>query len=183
MCSRLSQRIRLVRCADDTDGISPSTSCGDLVKSRPQHLECQRRVKKWSPERSHRARWISAFGDRRIGDRVTFRRQRMRQKLRRSCGDSCLHFESREEPTQTPSRELIKACQDPQGTHDANTPHRSETSGVAERVVPQAKKETAPAMVQSCFPEERWICAMECCCYVRKVHDKIANGTTTYGEM
>ena len=45
------------------------------------------------------------------------------------------------------AKEFLKACQDRHWTHDTNTPHRSETNGIAERAV-QWRKETATAMLQ-----------------------------------
>ena len=65
-------------------------------------------------------------------------------------------------------QEVFFVCPDLQWTHDRNSPHRSETNGIAERAVRRRVKEGIPiAMVQSGFPEEWWDCAMECYCNVR----------------
>ena len=42
------------------------------------------------------------------------------------------------------------------------------------------KEGTAVALVQSGLPEEWCDCAMECGCYLRNVHDKIADGKTAF---
>ena len=76
--------------------------------------------------------------------------------------------------------EFIKACQDLKWSQDTNALHRSETSRIVERAVRRARAGTATAMVQSGRPDEWWDCATECCCYLRKVHDKMADGTTAY---
>ena len=78
------------------------------------------------------------------------------------------------------SQEHSEACQDSQWNHDTSTPHRSETNGVAERAVRRVKEGTAVAVVQSGPPEEWWDCAMEYCCYLRNVHDKMSDDLTEY---
>ena len=65
------------------------------------------------------------------------------------------------------SKEFTKACQDMQGTHDMNTHHRSETDGIAKRAVTEG---TATAQE----------CVMQRYCYLRNVHDKMADGKTSY---
>ena len=71
--------------------------------------------------------------------------------------------------------EFIKACQDRKWSQDTNTPHRSGTNRIAERAVRRARAGTATATVQSGRPDEWWDCATECCCYLRNVHDKLAD--------
>ena len=60
-------------------------------------------------------------------------------------------------------------------------------NGVAQRAVCTVKEGTAVAPVRSGRPEEWWHCAMECCCYFRTVHDRVADGKTTvekrYGKQ
>ena len=56
----------------------------------------------------------------------------------------------------------------------------TETNGVAERAVRRVKEGTATALVQGGPPEEWWDCPMECYCYLRNVHDKIADGKTAF---
>ena len=74
------------------------------------------------------------------------------------------------------SQEFVGALPDLQWSHDTSTPHRSETKWV-ERAVRRVRQGTAIAQVQSGLPEEWWDCAMECCCYLSNVHDKMADGT------
>ena len=38
-------------------------------------------------------------------------------------------------------------------------------------------------MVQSGLPEDWWDCALECCCHLRNVHDKMADGKTAYENI
>ena len=80
------------------------------------------------------------------------------------------------------SKEFIEARQDLQWNQDTSTPHRSETNGVAERAVRRVKEGKAIALVHSGLPEEWWDRAMECCCYLRNVHDKMADGKTAFEQ-
>ena len=61
-----------------------------------------------------------------------------------------------------------------------NTPRRSETNGIAARGVRRVKEGTATAMVQSAPPDQWWDGAMECSCFFRSVHDKMAGGKTAW---
>ena len=74
------------------------------------------------------------------------------------------------------SKEFIGACPYLQWTHLRNTPRRSETNKITERVVPRVTKSTPTARVQSGRPEQWWHRAMECFSYVRNVRDKMADG-------
>ena len=71
---------------------------------------------------------------------------------------------------------LIKACQDLQWNHDTSTPHRSETNKVEERTVLRVKASTSLALVHGGFPDG----GRECHCYLRHVHDKMADGKTDF---
>ena len=53
-------------------------------------------------------------------------------------------------------------------------------NGVAERALRRAKEGTAVALTQSGLPEEWRDCVMECYCYLRNVHDKMAYGETAF---
>ena len=68
------------------------------------------------------------------------------------------------------AKEFITACQ---LIHSL----AQKTNDVAERVVRRVEEVTA-ATVQSGFPEERWDCAMKCCC-LRNVHE-MADGKTAF---
>ena len=84
------------------------------------------------------------------------------------------------------SKEFIETCQDLQWNHDSSTPHRSETNGVTERAVRRVKEGIAIAPVQNGLPQEWVDFAMECCCYLLNVHDKMTDSKTAfekrYGE-
>ena len=80
------------------------------------------------------------------------------------------------------SEELVTTCQGLQWHDDTSTPHRSETNGVAESAVRTVKEGTAVVLVQVGLPVERKDCAMECCCYLRNLQDKMADGQTAIGK-
>ena len=79
------------------------------------------------------------------------------------------------------SREFMNtACRDLQWNHDTSELDRSETNGVADRAVRRVREGTTIALEHSGVPEEGWYCAMECSCYLRNVHDKMADGKTAF---
>ena len=55
-------------------------------------------------------------------------------------------------------KEFMKACPYLQWTHLRNTPHRSDTNKIAERVVRRVNAGTPTARVPSGLPEEWWDC-------------------------
>ena len=66
-----------------------------------------------------------------------------------------------------------------QWTHDTNTPQRSENQWYHRKSCPTCKKDrTATATVQRGFRQKGWDRAMEGCCYLRNVHDKMAGVKT-----
>ena len=82
------------------------------------------------------------------------------------------------EPTRKPkviytdnSLEFGKACEDLSWDHCASTPHRSETHGIAERVVRMLKDGTFAGL-----DNEWWEDSMECYCYLRNIHGKLSDG-------
>ena len=156
---------------------TPETRRWDLTRwmtySGPQHLEPRRKVKERSTERSHRAKRMLV-----LVAELSHEKAKMRKKQHLAWGDFCLHSRSLGESTQTISKEFIKACPFLQWTHLRNTPHLSETNKIAERVVPRVKEGTPTARVQSGRPEQWWDRAMECCCHLPNVHDKMADGKT-----
>ena len=124
--------------------------------------------------RPHRAKWIFVM------DTV----------LPKDVGETASSLRRFLPPVQKPgrvypdnSREFAKACQDLQWTHDANTSHRSETNGIAERVVRPVKKGTARAMVQKSFPKQggtvRWNVLGTC----GQCTTKIAHGKTAFENV
>ena len=78
------------------------------------------------------------------------------------------------------SLEIGKACEDLSWNHCTSTPHRSETSGIAERAVRRVKEGTSAVLLQS-GPNENW-CAdsMECYTYLGNVQDLLSDGKTPY---
>ena len=77
----------------------------------------------------------------RIGYKVVLRQnQDARQKQQHVCRGSCFHPKRTGVYVYTDSsKEFIKAFQEPQWTHDTNTPHRSESNDIAARVVRRVK--------------------------------------------
>ena len=59
-----------------------------------------------------------------------------------------------------------------------STPHRSETSGVAERTVRKVKEGTSAELLQSGSDEKWWADPMACYCYLRNVQDLLSDGKT-----
>ena len=64
--------------------------------------------------------------------------------------------------------------------HRTSTPHRSETSGIAERAVRRVKEGTSAVLLQSGLDERWWSDSMECYCYLRNAQDLLADGKTPY---
>ena len=62
---------------------------------------------------------------------------------------------------------------------DLSSPHRSDTSGIAERAVRRVTECTSAVLPQSGL-DERWADSMECFCYLRNVQDLLADGKTPY---
>ena len=58
--------------------------------------------------------------------------------------------------------EFMKVCDEIMWTYDTSTPHRSETTGFAERAVRRVKDGTAATLVQCGFCDGWWSDAMEC---------------------
>ena len=61
------------------------------------------------------------------------------------------------------SLEFGKACD---WNHCTSTPHRSETSGTAERAARRIKERTSAVSLQSGLDEKWWAASMECYCYL-----------------
>ena len=71
------------------------------------------------------------------------------------------------------SLEFGKACEDLSWNHCTSTPHRSETSGIAERAVRRVKEGTSAVLLQSGLNESWWADSLECNTYLRKRHRSI----------
>ena len=78
------------------------------------------------------------------------------------------------------SLEFSKACEDLSWNHCTTTPHRSETSGIAERAVRRVKEGTSAVLLQSGLNESWWADSMECYTYLRNVTDLLSDGKTPY---
>ena len=77
------------------------------------------------------------------------------------------------------SWEFGKACEDLSWNHCTSTPHRSETHGIAERVVCRVKEGTSAVLLQSGLDENWWADSMECYTYLRNVTDLLSDGKTS----
>ena len=71
-----------------------------------------------------------------------------------------------------------KACEDLSWNHCTPTPHRSETTGTAERAVRRVKEGTSAVLLQSGLDENWWADSMECYTYLRNVTDLLSDGKT-----
>ena len=90
------------------------------------------------------------------------------------------------EPTRQPkviytdnSLEFGKACEDLSWNLCTSTPHRSETSGIAERAV-RVKEGTSAVLLQSSLDNSRWTDSMECNCHLRNIQDLLSDGSKPY---
>ena len=76
------------------------------------------------------------------------------------------------------SIEFGKACEDLSWNHRTSTPHRSETNGIAERVVRRIKEGTYAVLLQSGLDEKWWADSMESYWYLRNIQDLLSDGKT-----
>ena len=60
------------------------------------------------------------------------------------------------------------------------SPHRSETNGIAERAVRGVKEGTSAILLQSGLNESWWANSMECYTYLRNIQDLLSDGKTPY---
>ena len=78
------------------------------------------------------------------------------------------------------SLEFGKACEDLSWNHCTSTPHRSGTTGIAERAVRKVKEGTYAVLLQSGANESWWADSMECYTYLRNVTDLLSVWKTPY---
>ena len=78
------------------------------------------------------------------------------------------------------SLEFGKSCEELSWNHCTSTPHRSETSGIAERAVREVKEGTSAVLLQSGLDNEWWEDSMEWYTYLRNVQDLLSDGKTPY---
>ena len=81
------------------------------------------------------------------------------------------------------SMELGKACEDSSWNHRTSTPHRSGTTGIAERAVRRTKEGTSAVLLQSGLDEKWWADSTECHCHLRNVQDHQADGKTLENHL
>ena len=67
--------------------------------------------------------------------------------------------------------------------HCTSTPHRSDTNGIAERVVRRVKEGTSAVLLQSDLNESWLADSMECYTYLRNVTDLLSDGRTPYERL
>ena len=78
--------------------------------------------------------------------------------------------------------EFGKACEDLSWNHRTSTPHRSETTGIAERAVRRVKEGTSAVLLHSGLNESWWAVSMECYTYLRNITDPLSDGKTPYAR-
>ena len=78
------------------------------------------------------------------------------------------------------SIEFGKSCEYLSWNHSTPTPHRSETNGIAQRVVRRIKEGTSAVLLQSGLDEKWWADSMECYCCLRNMQDLLSDGKTLY---
>ena len=78
------------------------------------------------------------------------------------------------------SLEFGKSCEDPSWNHRISTPHRSETSSIAERAVRRVKEGTSAVLLQSGLDEKWWADSMKWYTNLRNIQDFVAEGKTPY---
>ena len=73
-----------------------------------------------------------------------------------------------------------KLCEDLSWNHCTSKPHRSDTSGIAERAVRRVKEGTSAVLFQSGLDEKRWADSKEYYTYLRNVTDLSSDRKTPY---
>ena len=131
---------------------SKDRNCDICLRTKITRAPCRRRVGRVVPRAEN-------FGDLITADHKVL-------------GEGC---ESRNN-----SLEFGKACEDLSWNHCTSTPHRSETSAIAERSVRRVKEGTSAVLLQSGLDEKWWADSMECYCYLRNVTDLLSDGKTRY---
>ena len=71
--------------------------------------------------------------------------------------------------------EFGKCCEELSCNHRTSTLHRSETNGIAERVIRRVKEGTSAVLLQSELDDKLWSDSMECYRYLRNAQDLLAN--------
>ena len=66
--------------------------------------------------------------------------------------------------------------------HFTSTPHRSETTGIAQRAVRRVKEGTSAVLLQSGLGNEWWAVSLECYCFLRNIQDLLSEGKAPCGR-
>ena len=103
-------------------------------------------------------------------------------RRREVCQNSWSRRTNQKLKTPTTRRNLGKHVKGLSWNHRTSTPHRSETSCIAERAVRRVKEGTSAVLLQSGLDERWWSDSMECYCYLRSVQDLQSDGKTPYED-
>ena len=95
-------------------------------------------------------------------------KQKLLRKRKGACKGSWSRPANQKSFTLTTSLEFGKYCEDLSWNHCTSTPHKSETSGIAERAVRRVKRKNICGTVAIGLDNEWWADSMECYCYLRK---------------
>ena len=111
---------------------------------------------------------------------LTHVKRKLLRKPTRACRSSWSRPGNQKSFTLTNSLEFDKYWEGLSWNHCTSTPHRSETSGIAERAVRRIKEGTSAVLLQSGLDEMWWADSMECYCYLRNIQDLLSDGKTPY---
>ena len=78
------------------------------------------------------------------------------------------------------SLEFGKSCEELSWNRRTSTPRRSETNGIAERVVRRVKEGTSAVLLQSGVVEQWWADSVECHCFLLNVQDLLSDRKTPH---
>ena len=114
------------------------------------------------------------------GSRQIRAEQKLLRKHKGACKSSWSQIGNLKSFTLTIPWNFGKACEDLSWNHCTSTPHRSETSGIAERAVRRVKEGTSAVLLQSGLNENWCADSMECYTCLRNVQDLVSDGKTPY---
>ena len=107
-------------------------------------------------------------------------KQRLHKRRKGVCESSSSHHQRHKLFVRKIHWHSQKSCEVLKWNHRNSTPHRSETSGIAERAVRRVKESTLTVLLQSGLDEKGWADSLGCYCYMRNVQDLLADGKTFY---
>ena len=115
--------------------------------------------------------------DNRIGHRAISRKAQTHKKHHLACGDSCLHSKSRDGSSQTIRRSSSKRVRICNGHPTRNSSSFRNQRGRGKPCSTCKKKEQRQRWFKEAYPTNDGP-ALGCGCYLRNVHDKMADGKT-----